>query len=146
MVAQRRKSRKSESGAPQPIITSSNGLWTPDLSNNFYERVHDLNDKLKKRSPEHPEDYRVQPRTTDSFNYSLSYEDELHLADHFAFLAATKKTPDGVSATVLEEQRERPGLILRLASNQNPKQSVIDGLSGIVSIVQEHARAGTFTP
>lgn len=141
MAGRRRKCRANS--APQPIISPSVGIWTPELTKEFYGQVEKLNKKLKKKCPEDPENYRGHPRVTNPSNYSLSYEDELHLADHFAFLAATEKTPDGVSATVLEEQRETSGLILRLASNQNPKQSVIDGLSKMLSIVQQHARAGS---
>ncbi|CAG8950794.1 hypothetical protein HYFRA_00003010 [Hymenoscyphus fraxineus] len=133
--------------APQQLIPSSNGIWTTESSKRFYKAVQLLDRKLGGRdggkSPVHPADYRADVgNTSDSSDYTLSYSEELDLADDFAFLAAVKgDDPEYVSATVVEEQRDAPGLIIRLASNKTPKEKVVESLRGFIGMIQDHARS-----
>jgi hypothetical protein len=132
---------------------SSPGIWTEEISQNFYGNVTLLNEKLKdlekekgnqvSYSPRAPEDYRFNARQrTDSEQYILGYEEELHLADHFAFLAHVKEGVQYVSAATLEERESPPGFTIRLASNHTPAPYVVDGLERILGIVCKHAEAG----
>ncbi|KAG9237824.1 hypothetical protein BJ875DRAFT_369116, partial [Amylocarpus encephaloides] len=69
---------------PQP----QEGIWTEASSTKFYQAILALSQKLQSKSPESPKDYRsTLCNRTDESAYALSYEEELHLADHFAFLA-----------------------------------------------------------
>ncbi|CAG8971025.1 hypothetical protein HYALB_00005262 [Hymenoscyphus albidus] len=126
--------------APQRLIPSSNGIWTEESSEAFYKSFKPLRRRVGENNHHIltlPVDYRRDRRTTNTFKYTLSYEDELQLADHFAFLAAiTENNSKGVSAAVHEEQREPPGIIIRLSANATPGPTVVEGLSDILSIVQ----------
>jgi hypothetical protein len=127
-----------------PLPNSPTGIWTTSTSRKFHGNVNTLSKKLKQgQSPRKPKDYRtiVAPRN-DSDVYTLAYEDELHLADHFAFLAHYKEGVEFVSAVAIEEIELPPAFVVRLASNHTPTKHVVKGLSRILKIVQEHAGEG----
>jgi hypothetical protein len=120
------------------------GIWTPDISRKFYEDVNALSRKLKpKQSPRAPKNYRGgAPRAKETKRYILPYEEELHLADHIAFLAHVVEGVEYVSAAVLQEMSDPPSFTFRLASNHTPRPHVVDGIERILGIVQNHAQAG----
>jgi hypothetical protein len=136
---------------------SSPGIWTAEVSQSFYGNVNSLDERLKETenekkrgdqvsySPRAPEDYRKSPRfQIDSEQYVLDYEEELHVADHFAFLAHVKEGVEYVSAATLEERENPPGFTIRLASNHTPAPYVVDGLERVLGVVHKHADAGTY--
>jgi hypothetical protein len=120
------------------------GLWTAAVSRRFYLNLNALETKLQKNSPAQPQNYRdgSQARRATDTGYMLPYEKELHLADHFAFLAHAEDGAEFVSAATIEEDQEPPGFTVRLASNHTPRDDVIEGIQGIIDIVVEHARKG----
>ncbi|TVY32810.1 hypothetical protein LSUB1_G007677 [Lachnellula subtilissima] len=120
------------------------GIWTSDISQSFYGNVNTLSKKLKpNQSPRAPKNYRQSaPRAKETNKYLLSYEEELHLADHIAFLAHAEESVEFVSAAVLEEMSDPPGFTFRLASNHTPRPTVINGIEKILGIVRDHAKAG----
>jgi len=131
---------------------TSPGIWTKDVAQGFYGNVNALAKKLKdlenkkkaSYSPRVPEDFRTSARQrTDSGQYLLDYEEELHIADHFAFLAHATEGVECVSAATLEEIQNAPGFTIRIASNHTPASYVVDGLERILQIIREHAQAGT---
>lgn len=118
-------------------------IWTPDVGESFYKNTCALLKKLNKSSPRVPQDYRgLGNQSADAGQYTLLYEQELHIADHFAFLAHVEEGVKFVSAVTLEESRNPPALTVRLASNHTPKPEVIDGLYSILDIIKEHAYDG----
>jgi hypothetical protein len=121
------------------------GIWTTATSQTFYGSVNALSNKLGDRqSPQIPKNYRI--KETRDFRergeYTLSYEEELHLADHFAFLAHATEGVEFVSAATIEELHDPPGFNVRLASNHTPTEYVRDGLGKILEIVRDHAHEG----
>ncbi|TVY62789.1 hypothetical protein LSUE1_G008739, partial [Lachnellula suecica] len=123
---------------------ASSGIWTKDIARRFYGNVNQLSSKLKgEKSPRKPVDYRLNPRERrDSREYLLPYEEELHLADHFASLAHVSESVECVSAATIEETNDPPAFTIRLASNETPQPHVVEGLEKILTIVREHAEAG----
>lgn len=128
----------------QPVGRSAN-VWTPVTSRSFYSNVNSLSGKLNDRqSVQAPQNYRLEESKDHwkSGDYTLSYEEELHLADHFAFLAHVTEGHEFVSAVTIEESRDPPSFTVRLASNRTPKPHVKEGLERILQIVRDHALEG----
>ena len=119
-------------------------IWTDETSAQFYETAKDLLTRVGgKGAPRAPKDYRSdRTRAPDTGIYALLYEEELHLADNIAFLAHNQEGVGFVSAAAIEESADPPLLTVRLASNQTPQPSVVQGLSTILGIVEEHAIQG----
>lgn len=128
-------------------MAKSTGIWTRDVSESFYGNVNALSRKLKaQESPRNPEDYqKTAPKRKDSSDYVLAYEEELHLADNFAFLAHALESVECVSAATIEEVMDPPNFTVRLASNHTPKPFVVDRLQRIVSLVRDHAELGEWS-
>ena len=124
-----------------------NRTWTPKLSQEFYSSVNRLTKKLNGQgSPRQSQDYRLEKRNSlVDERYTLPYEEELHLADHFAFLAHAFEGVEYVSAVTLEEAVDESGFKIRLASNHTPIQPVVEGLERILEIVRQHANEGMLT-
>jgi hypothetical protein len=122
-------------------------IWTPDVGESFYKNTCALLGKLNESCPRLPQDYReLGNQRLDTGQYTLSYEQELHIADHFAFLAHVEEGVKFVSAVTLEESGNPPALTVRLASNHTPTPQVVKGLEKILDIVKEHAHQGTVLP
>jgi hypothetical protein len=154
------KSPAKQTSAKQQVITKQPvtlldehqdnrdvGIWTPTISQSFYSNVNALSSKLNEyQSPSLPENYRIDSKdradSEDPGDYTLSYEQELHMADHFAFLAHAAEGVEFVSAVTIEESRNPPSFTVRLASNHTPTQYVKDGLEKILKIVRDHACEG----
>jgi hypothetical protein len=130
-------------------------IWTPDVGESFFANIYALDAKLEHEKtlhresnigpPRAPQDYRSRgDQRSASDQYTLSYEQELHIADHFAFLAHVEEGVKFVSAVTLEEYHNPPSLTIRLASNHTPTADVIKGLEKILDIVKEHALKGIY--
>lgn len=118
-------------------------IWTPETSRKFYRDINALAAKLKDGMPRVPEDYRQNGvREFERDGYVLAYEEELHLADHFAFLASFKEGVKFVSAATIEQGTDPIGFTVRVASNDTPTREVVDGLGRILGIVEGHAKEG----
>ncbi|KAF8860624.1 hypothetical protein BDZ45DRAFT_303714 [Acephala macrosclerotiorum] len=119
------------------------GIWIPQLSQDFYRNVIALSARLGgSESPRAPQNYRQSHYPRSNELYVLRYEEELHLADHFAFLAHAEEGVGYVSAATIEETRNPPSFTVRLASNETPEQYVLEGISRILGVVQAHAKEG----
>lgn len=122
-------------------MSAQSNFWTEISKRTFHENVLELNDW--NREPCAAEDYRcnaVQESDTDT--YVLKFGEEQHLADHIAFLAQNQEGAKSVSAVMIEEDREGQSLTFRLAGNETPTDKVVEGLRGILDIVQDYAQTG----
>ncbi|KAH8661627.1 hypothetical protein BGZ60DRAFT_89761 [Tricladium varicosporioides] len=128
---------------PDMATSSTSDLWSDDLSE-FYANVHTLLSRLKPQESARPvAEYRKEgPSRPESLDFLLTYEEELHLADHFAFLAHVKEGAAYVAAATIEETSDPPQFTLRLACNRTPAPFVVEGLESILRIVRSHAVAG----
>ena len=137
--------------AKKPVVTNpipdpEPGIWTATTSRSFYNHVNALRKRLGDReSPKIPENYRANSLRHDenAEEYTLSYEEELHLADHFAFLAHADEGARYVSAAAIEEWSNPPSFTVRLASNHTPELYVKEGFKNILELVRDHALEGT---
>jgi hypothetical protein len=128
--------------APRKIQRSPLGVWTEQSSQEFYRSIQALGKQLKTgQSPQKPKDYSnvIIPKST---GYLLSFEEELLLADHFAFIAHAIDDNRYVSAATIEESKDASTYTVRLASNRTLKKNVQDGLARIVEIIMKHAETG----
>jgi hypothetical protein len=131
--------------APKPQIPreSYTKIWTPLLAQGFYTNLNALSTKTQ--TPKYPNDYRSGSHGRKSTNdYALRYEEELHVADHFAFLAHWAEGVEYVSAATLEESSQPPSFTIRVASNHTPAPKVKEGLEKIISVVGKHAAEGVY--
>jgi hypothetical protein len=142
-------STKQRTGSDTPVACHQDNhksiIWTAEISQKFYGNVNALSRKLAQGQPvQVPENYRLKGRDgrVNPEDYTLSYEEELHLADHFAFLAHFAEGVQFVSAVAIEESRNPPAFTLRLASNHTPTTEIKNGLERILHLVSEHAREG----
>ena len=120
-------------------------IWSTEISQSFYQTLNNLHKKVGGgKSPRKPTNYRGASRRSEDCDemYLLTYDEELHLADHFAFLAHVREGVEYVSAVTLEESKSPAALTVRLASNQTPTTFARTGLSAILRIVEEHANEG----
>ncbi|KAG7103713.1 hypothetical protein HYQ44_017801 [Verticillium longisporum] len=108
-------------------------FWTPSSSRSFHTSVA----KLRKRTqnPSEPQFYRGSA-TPGPDGHVLSLGDELQMADNLAYLAHSEENVHMVSAVTLEEHPSC--LVVVLASNSTPSQSIIAGLSDILATVCQY--------
>ena len=129
----------------ESAASATTKIWTTALSESFYKNIKRLPNN-NNQSVCLPKNYRISNRQrSDSGTYALHYEEELHLADHVAFLAHYKEGVEFVSAVTIEESGESlnpPSLTVRLASNETPTTDVSKGLKKIFAIVADHANEG----
>lgn len=120
-------------------MSKTSNLWTPASKRSFHENVVNLH--KWNREPCGAEDYR-RKTARESDRYGLTYGEELHIADHIAFLAQSEEGARTVSAATLEEHRGDQALVIRVAANETPPREVIHGLEDIVKTVQAYAIKG----
>ena len=87
--------------------------------------------------PEKPKDNEAPNNSGERDDRQLSFSRERRLAEHFAFLSATTKDATKVMAVSVEEDSDKKGLTVRLASNTGDLSSVKEGLDKIASILQQ---------
>jgi hypothetical protein len=110
--------------------SSSKDIWTPDVRLSFYKNICALSTKVGERSLRGPEDFRrLENQRSDPEQYTLSYEKELHITDHFAFLAHVAEGVEFVSAVTLEESHNPSSLTTRDAPYRTPRANVIEVLT-----------------
>lgn len=73
---------------------------------------------------------------------SLSLEDEQHLADDLAYIAASRERGKGVSAVALEEHCNSPGMTVRLAANSSIPAQVPEKLNAVFSLLHNRVERG----
>jgi hypothetical protein len=71
--------------------------------------------------------------------YVLTYEDELRLANNFAFLADVELKAEFISVAAIEQIGDPSCFIVRLMYNNAPENYVLYGLKNIFEIVQQSA-------
>jgi len=64
---------------------------------------------------------------------------EMQLADTFAFISATTADMFQVTAVCIEEDRNRMGMTVRLASNSGDLSSIATGLKEVANTLEEAA-------
>ena len=126
-------------------VDKTSRIWTVATSERFYTNVRELSRKIHDaQSVQVAENYRFEgaQENRNSGDYVLAYDEELHLADHFAFLAHVSDRPEFVSAVTFEQSEDPPAFIVRLASNSTPNTDVQQRLGSILQIIKEHASEG----
>lgn len=71
--------------------------------------------------------------------YQLPIDREKELSEDFAFLAATKEDPNKIMAVAIEEDRDKCGMTIRVATNEGDLAGVKAGLSDIAHILERAA-------
>lgn len=80
-----------------------------------------------------------------SSSRTMSLNTENQLANDFAFIAAAKPGPRGVTAACVEETSEPPGLIIRIAANEGVSMETREALVQICKCLMACARDGEST-
>ncbi len=122
----------------QPRRRKMTSLWTPKLQQEFHEAIERLCGVTT--SPSAEASYPEPPAETEPGTYTLRLRDELQLANHVAFLAHAQEGVQAISGVYVEEAEE--GLVIRLASNHTPSQSVVLGLQKILDSMARGAAMG----
>lgn len=118
-------------------------IWTPANEHAF----HTLSFRLAKLSqtPDEDVNYREQEvRKPIQADHTLRFSDEMQLADHMALLCHTAEGFAAISATCVEEQPDKSGLVIRIARNYLRGTKELEGLRNILDILQSFARRGTY--
>ena len=71
--------------------------------------------------------------------YQLTIDREKELSEGFAFLAARKEDPNNVMAVAIEEDLDKCGMTIRVATNEGDLTGVKAGLSDIAEILERAA-------
>ncbi|KAI1441256.1 hypothetical protein F5Y02DRAFT_431034 [Annulohypoxylon stygium] len=107
-------------------------LRTDELSREFYGKVNDTLKVVRNRGKE--SSYDDLPFQKDSHDYTMRLKDELHMANIIAFFAQTQEGVGAISGVCIEEDDDR--LIIRLASNETPLHTTVDGLRRVLDNVE----------
>jgi len=116
-------------------------FWTSELKRSFHSHVRRLSNWNREPCP--AEDYR-RDKVEESNIYTLQIGEELHFADHIAFLAHDKEGAKFVAAVAIEEDQEGQSLTVRVAANETPSEKVLQGLTRIFQVLESYARKGKF--
>ena len=76
----------------------------------------------------------------------LSWDRERQLVDSFAFISATTDDPLRVMAVCIEEDSDKIGITIRLASNTGDLDSVTRGLNDIARILEQASTRSRIKP
>ncbi|KAI1611271.1 hypothetical protein EDD36DRAFT_284392 [Exophiala viscosa] len=136
--------------APQLIQTASweNSIWRTIPEDTFRRSIIALSTKT-----EVPCDQRrwwsasysdSQPPSPDPGRI-LSFKTERQLADDFAFIAAARPGAKGVTAVCIEESREPPGLVIRIAANEGVGMEIRGAFAHIFKCLMSCAKGGQST-
>lgn len=135
---------------PQPVNTASkqNSIWRDLDQSNFRKRIDDLgvksNDYPGLPQVHSSRDWLSQHNASDEVNHVLSMNVEERLANDVAFLIASQKGVELVSAVALEEFTGSDGLSIRLAANGGISETVIDVMRSISVLLQKCATKGRY--
>ena len=103
---------------------------------------------LLDREPEKPTENPLPPHPlteTELTPRQLSIERERDLVDNLAFLSAWSDDPRKVMAVCVEENPDREGLTIRLASNAGKLDTVKEGFTRIAMILERAAAKGSLS-
>ncbi|PQE15639.1 ott like deaminase protein [Rutstroemia sp. NJR-2017a BBW] len=124
-------------------MSASSDFWNPANTHCFHQQIVKLH--AWNGVPTGPADYRCEKREESSC-YILSTAEEIHLADHIAFLAQRKSGAKYVSAATIEEHHGMKGdeteMRIRISANETPKLDVVTGLTGVMQRVEMYAAEG----
>lgn len=85
--------------------------------------------------------YEYSPEADQGQGHTLSFRDELKMADDLAILA--RKDHHGtISAVTLKEAED--GLVVVLASNEAPRRDIVRGLGALFNIISAISTEGLF--
>ncbi|RJE17276.1 hypothetical protein PHISCL_10387, partial [Aspergillus sclerotialis] len=127
-------SNLTESRRKQQLIMEDSYTWTFPSSRAFYQAVLNLRKLTEQPSKEH---YYRDLKPPQSKAHVLRYEDEMQFADNIAFLAQWQEGVETVSAVTLQENTN--GLVILLASNHTPSESIVSGLRNVLALTSEYA-------
>lgn len=121
--------------------TGHMSIWEPLGELRFQQNISALW-KTTRGRPKTPQTYSVATQTIyDEVGLSITLE--LQLANGIAFIAASRKGVESVSAAVIEMPRNpSDGLKLNLAANEGISQTVKDCMDKIGASVRNVARGG----
>lgn len=100
----------------------------------FYKAVENLRRFTDQPSEEHS--YRTVP-PTQSTRHLLKAGDEMQLCDNIAVLAQWQEGVENVTAVTLQEKAH--GLVICLAGNHMPSETVVHGLQEVITLVSDYA-------
>jgi hypothetical protein len=86
-----------------------------------------------------PEEFQECKLADEDESYQLPIAREKQLADDFAFISAWTQDGTKVMAVGIEEDADKQGMVIRLASNTGQSTVAGDGLEGIASTLQKAA-------
>ena len=89
----------------------------------------------------------IHPPREDSKNTvrrTLPFEQEVQLADDFAFLAAYDHGAEYVTTATVELQEDLSGLVVVLAANEGVSDSVLNAFNAILTVLESCARKSMF--
>lgn len=115
-------------------MAASSNIWTPRLNLDFHRCVVKLHNHTE--TPVAAQYYR-ENSLTESKGYVLSFKDELQIADDLAFLSQWEEGADYVSAITLQEHTNT--LVVLLASNKTPSQTILTGLEDIAELLVKYS-------
>ena len=129
-MAKRKQKRKNAKG----------NFWTPRDKQAFHEAAAKL---CKQTSAPGGGAIGYRQRKVDCCQgYELSCEEELHLADHIAFLAPAAENARTITAATIQEHNKGRKLVILLAANVTPEAAVVKGLQAFMEIVAKYASTG----
>jgi hypothetical protein len=124
-------------------MSASSDFWNPTNTHCFHQQIVKL--YAWNGVPTGPADYRCE-KWEESSLYILSTAEEIHLADHIAFLAQRKSGAKYVSAATIEEHHDMKGeeteMRIRISANETPKLEVVTGLMVVMQRVEMYAAEG----
>lgn len=121
-------------------------IWTPSDESAFHTAIFKLA-KLR-QTPEKDVNYRDQQPDdlVQRTEHTLSFAEELQLADHMAFLCHVSEGFAAISAACIEEQPHKSTLIIRVARNHMKEAKQVEGLQNILHVVERFAKGGIISP
>lgn len=128
---------------PKAKNKNANGnFWTPNGKRAFQVAAAELG---KRTSAPDGGAVGYRQRNVDRCEgYELSCEEELHLADHIAFLTPAAEGATTITAATIEEHDDGSKLVILIAANATPEPAVIEGLHNFMKTVARYASAGRY--
>lgn len=128
--------------SPQ-TASPKNSIWKSVGQRAFWDAVS----KLKNLKPvpiecSHPLPEHFKEDSIDR----LPFEEELQLADDFAFIAAYEFGVDYVTTAAIEVQPRFSGLVIRLAANEGVADCVVEKLDAIAAVLKRCADKSKIWP
>ena len=137
--------------SPLPVNTASKttSIWRDVEQSLFRQRIDDLHRKTD-HCPGRPREFsqaswQAKAPSQILANHVLPFQVEERIANDIAFVAASRKDVESVSAVALEEHRDSQGLSVRIAANGSINSAVIETIEAVLSLLQDCARKSAFS-